>query len=316
MKKIVYLLIFTLILSSCNESKIKSLKFKGEVYGDIKSVLQNAVVINDISKQYPEVYTTKMDLYSIKPINFTKSDFEQFFDLCKIKGEVIEKSDGVICIKYDDFYTSRMFSSQGQIYIEKNHFVYNRGYSSTSVIKKSEQELKQKADEIVNNIPFLEGNYVYSYTNTQSEIIELPNGEIKNIPVKMMLSYRRELNGFRIVGEDQLHIYFDAEGFCGLSISYFNYEKYDEVDIITTSQAVNNIKKASTFDVDTRKVDFVGVLPKITANEVYLDYVNQYSNGVEILQPLYVLHGLIEENDNKSTFTATVKAIPDKYLKD
>ncbi len=77
--------------------------------------------------------------------------------------------------------------------------------------------------------------------------------------------------------------------------------------------AIDKIKDADAFSAKTDGTTFSGVSDKLTVERVKLLYVNQYSNGCTILQPVFNLMGTAENDTGKAEFSAKIIAIPKKY---
>ncbi|MBQ3002849.1 MAG: hypothetical protein IJD82_03865 [Clostridia bacterium] len=75
--------------------------------------------------------------------------------------------------------------------------------------------------------------------------------------------------------------------------------------------AIDKIKDA--FSVDADETTFSGVADKLTVERVKLLYVNQYSEGCTILQPVFNLMGTAENDSGTAEFSAKIIAIPEKY---
>jgi hypothetical protein len=145
------------------------------------------------------------------------------------------------------------------------------------------------------------------------KIIAVAQGDEEFVDQKRV-SFRRLIDGTRVIGNDICDLYFNSTGLSGVELTFYNYEKTGELDMLTLDDAIDKIKNPDVFGFksETNK-NFSGKTDKLTIDRTKLLFVNQYSNGCEILQPVYNLMGTAENEGGSIEFSARIIAIPEKY---
>ena len=109
------------------------------------------------------------------------------------------------------------------------------------------------------------------------------------------VSFRRLIDGVRVIGNDICDLYFDSNGLYDIEIKFYDYEKTGELDMLTLDEAVAKIKEPDAFVLESAtNRNFSGAADKLTVERTKLLFVNRYSDGCEILQPVYNLMGTAE----------------------
>ena len=128
------------------------------------------------------------------------------------------------------------------------------------------------------------------------------------------VSFRRLIDGVRVIGNDICDLYFDSNGLYDIEIKFYDYEKTGELDMLTLDEAVAKIKEPDAFVLESAmNRNFSGAAHKLTVERTKLLFVNRYSDGCEILQPVYNLMGTAENTGGSVEFSARIIAIPEKY---
>ena len=128
------------------------------------------------------------------------------------------------------------------------------------------------------------------------------------------VSFRRLIDGVRVIGNDICDLYFDSNGLYDIEIKFYDYEKTGELDMLTLDEAVAKIKEPDAFVLESAtNRNFSGAADKLTIERTKLLFVNRYSDGCEILQPVYNLMGTAENTGGSVEFSARIIAIPEKY---
>ena len=128
------------------------------------------------------------------------------------------------------------------------------------------------------------------------------------------VSFRRLIDGVRVIGNDICDLYFDSNGLYDIEIKFYDYEKTGELDMLTLDEAVAKIKEPDAFVLESAtNRNFSGAADKLTVERTKLLFVNRYSDGCEILQPVYNLMGTAENTGGSVEFSARITAVPEKY---
>lgn len=304
MKKLsLIFLALLMFLTSCKideTQRIRSIMFD-EVNNEDRSKLSTFTEIdNQLNIEYPD----KIAIYKATPRNFTEADFEVFRNYFNMNS--------------DDFHiTSKMRITNGEITfsVDGNEILYDAPYPNKKITK-TEEELKQEAEKILRSLPFVKDEYVYSTTSTRTKVTYHPD-ETKEGPFTVLytFTFAHVIDGYKVIWDDRCNISFSEDGLQSIDMTFYDYEKYDEVDILSFKEANDKIKSPDVFGLDNE--DFKGKIKKLKVEKSGLVYVNQcYSYGIDIIQPVITFIGTAYSDSSESRFTARIKAIPKKYTYD
>ena len=177
----------------------------------------------------------------------------------------------------------------------------SRGYFNMS-----DEELEKLAWDTFNKLTFIEGSYEYLGIKSTDKISSSNAEHVTRVGV----SFRRLIDGIRIVGNDQCYLYFDGSGLVEINAEVYDYEEVDTVEAIPLKTATESVKKPDSFSIKQN----IGILKTLQVDKVKLLYVNQYREDCDMLQPVYNFIGTATDIEgNKEEFNSIVIAIPEKY---
>ena len=309
MKKIILIMSLALafIMTSCSQNgPYKRLNIKGEMMGEAKQVLETTLVGPTKVENYSgESYANRMPVYQITPRVITTDEFQAMVDYFDIQGEIQIVND---TIRISDYYSSPPSQTMRCSENSLSYWMTNGG--SEAEMLQTDAELETEAWKIINTLPLLEGEYEYvGIASTQR--LERESG---SIVVAKRLSFRRLIDGVRVIGNDICDLYFNSKGLYDIEIKFYDYEKTGELDMLTLDDAVAKVKEPDAFILESEtNRNFSGAADKLTIERTKLLFVNQYSDGCEILQPVYNLMGTAENAGGSVEFSARIIAIPEKY---
>ena len=249
-----------------------------------------------------ETFSETMPIYKITPRKLSEEEMIEFGEACGVVGEV-NKTSPRTYIKTPNEDTVRLTNG--------NELSYYAGKIERNELTKSDDELIQEAKAIKEKINFLEGEYeclgVTSVVTTEN------NGE--EYVTRKRISFRKILNGSRIIGNEIFDIYFCSGGLYGIELHLFEYEEIGEMELIPLKDAKDKIKKPDAFALTESdgKSELSEKADTLRVERVKLLYVNQYSDGCTIIQPVYNFMGTATVNDESLEFSSRVIAIPEKY---
>lgn len=284
----------------------KRISLTGETTGDkfevLKTTLTKKTKVESIAT---ETYSDKMPVYKITPRSITREEFQKMAEFLEIDSPIEETNDGLrtaVTVMSDKHLTLH----------EGNDLSYwCNSKLSSSEITLTDEELEVQAKAIFETLPLIEGEYEYLGVGSVQTAYE---DEDTSYPISKRVCFRRLIDGVRVIGNDICDLYFSAEGLYDIEIKLFDYEKIDEYDMMTLDEAISKVKEPDAFvlDSDTNK-NFTGAADKLTIKRTKLLFVNQYSDGCEILQPVYNLMGTVENAGGSVDFSSRIIAIPEKY---
>lgn len=287
--------------------KYKRIHFSNEMLGP-EDVLQGAVGWHTkVENLANETYSDTMSVYQITPRTVSIDEFEQFAAYLRLTQP----------INYDLGYpriTDDLDGSKQEWYVLalKENGVSYQEYRFSKKMTQTDEELEALAKEIFSGLPLIMGEYEYLGEASTQSVTHMDETYV----VKRRFSFRRLLDDVRVIGDDICDIYFDAQGLCGIELRLFNYEKVNEIDMLSLKDAVKHVKNPDAFSLNSnleQDSTFKGVADTLTIEHTKLLFVNQYSDGCEILQPVYNLMGILKNESGRIGFSASVIAIPKKY---
>ena len=254
-------------------------------------------------------FATIMPVYEITPRQITDAEISQFAEHFNVTGEFIKHAS-----------SANIRSDSGTVIVNegKELTYYNHVNESQDPMTQSDDKIVEQAMKLFAELPLIEGEYeclgVLS-TQTQQEYTRVDDDYIvgEEYIVSKRVAFRKVIDGTRILGEEICNIYFNAKGLDTIRMELYNYTKVGEIPMLSLDDAIDKIKDADAFSVDADETTFSGVADKLTVERVKLLYVNQYSEGCTILQPVFNLVGTAENNSGTAEFSAKIIAIPEKY---
>lgn len=262
--------------------KFKRISFDNETLGSNYSqfISEDTSVICFIDQQFP----TELPIYKIIERQISQEEFQQ-----------IQQID------------TPVFTADWHGLVLDGHKIdgYFADYG-TGFFTMSDEELEALSWDVFNQIPFMEGEYVYSGIRGEESIWSSDKGTQRT---RVLVSFYRKLDGLRVVGVEQCDLWFNDSGLVELHIALYDYERIGTMNVVSFADAQERIKSPDYFSTGS-----TGIANTLQVNEVDLLYVNQYTKGCTILQPVYNFTGTtILDDERHGTFNAKVIAIPDKY---
>lgn len=170
----------------------------------------------------------------------------------------------------------------------------------------TDEVVEELAWEIFRKIPFLEGEWECIGVRKSFAVTDSTGTHITRAGV----IFCRLLDGVRVIGEEGYVLCFDGSGLVEIKIILFDYEKIGTMKMAALEDAAEKIKTPDGFmlSADT------GVVETLQLDRVKLLFVNQYSDGCTILQPIYNFIGAATLTDGmQAEFQSRIIAIPKSY---
>lgn len=274
-----------LLLCGCNRKaeKYKRISFESETLGEKdKWVSKDTTVINNAR----EGFEVQMPIYEISKRYISEEEMGQ-----------LEMALGV-----ESWYHEEIRNGE----IHNLLAPYNdpsRGYFCD--LEMTDDELEKLAWKTFNKIPFMEGEYEYLGITGNYTLWTMEKGEFETA---VIVSFRRLIDGIRVVGNDACDLTFDGSGLQEVHISLYNYKEIGTMDVVSLTEAATKVKTPDAFSIEKE-----GAAETLQVDRVKLLLVNQYSRGCTILQPLYNFIGTATLEDGTQTeFSSKVIAIPEE----
>lgn len=288
MKKvlIIFLCCVILLLSGCNQKTYVRISFDGEYAGETtrNGIDETTPVVNNAKETFPQ----SLPMYKMVERNISLEELKTMVQRLGLEDDpyfedddIVLNGNEVVCnlVSYTDF---------------------SRGYFDMT-----DEELEKLAWETFEKLPFMEGEFEYIGNYSKMTVTDKEGTHVSRVGVV----FSRLLNGVRVIGEERCLLEFDGSGLVQIRISLFRYDEIGTMDLVTLENAESRIKTPDDFSLDTiREVDTLQV------DRVKLLWVNQYSQGCTILQPIYNFIGTaFLDNDEQEEFSSIVIAIPETY---
>jgi len=249
----------------------------------------DTTVINTVKKDFP----SELPIYQITAQEITPSEFENLLGLLGLT----DNPD----YPYDEFELNG-----NEIFVNlKSYTDTSRGYFDMT-----DEQLEILAWELFNKIPFMEGEYEYLGIRDTMKSWTAEDGEqITRVGV----SFCKQLDGIRVVDEEDCMLYFDGSGLVGIRIKLFEYTQIGTMEVVPLAQAETRINAPDAFSIETDSND-QKIFSTLQVDQINMRLVNQYSKGCTILQPIYIFNGTAIFDDSLQTsFSSKVIAIPESY---
>ncbi len=270
---------------------------RGETTPDGPSDLDKTVgLFTKVTSSVTETFPKNMPVYEITPCEIDDETWAQFLTHFGMSlPDRISKSN-------------RVEENDSIAYRSKNKLTYYIADHSENPMSYSDEAVIEKAKAMFASFPFVDGTYECGGIDSR----RIRSTGDQTFTISKSVVFYRQIEGERILG-DACYMDFTAEGLCQLSIVRYEYKQVDVIPMISLQKAIDKVKHPDTFYVDDNDTKLSGKADVLHVEKARLVYVNQYSFGCTILQPVYNLTGYAEDDSGTVPFTAKVIAIPDKY---
>lgn len=287
--------------------KFKRINISGETLYDGTTNLENIVSSSTkVEYQAKETFSDTMPIYHIVPRQISDDEFIEFADFFDVSGN-IEK---------DGEKTSITLDNGVRVYMPKsNRISYDANIDRSNPITQSDEELINTAKSIVSNLPLLEDEYeCLGVVSTQT----LHHSQKGEMVVSKRIAFCKLLDDKRVIGDEICNLYFCSEGLYAVNIELYDYNSTGEMDMLSLEDAKASIKTPDSFSIIERQgvSQLTTEADTLCVERVKLLYVNQYSSGSTIIQPVYNFIGVASHGDEEMEFQSKVIAIPKKYTYD
>ncbi len=310
-KTIAFFLITVVILSflcGCGISKVgkyRRINISGPLLSDEPTDLEKTVSRSTkVEYQAKETFSDTMPIYKITPREITEEELIEFGKSLGVVGEVSYSNERFVSIETD--------ISGCVLLMSGNELSYRNANIKYGDLTASDDTLIKEAKVIFEKISILEGEY--ECLGVTSEQIATDGNGNKYTDSKR-ISFRRLLDGTRVIGNEICDMYFNQGGLYDIEIHLYEYEKIGEMQMVSLEDAKDKIKNPDAFTVGELdgKNALTSTADELIVERIKLIYVNQYSSGSTIIQPVYNFIGVASRGDEKMEFQSKVIAIPEKY---
>lgn len=312
-KRLLFLMIaFIILLSACSNTnvKYKRIVLTPQDLGEAQSNAERTIASKtDIVNQASESYSKNMPIYKISPYEITEKDLIDFAAFFGVHDAVqYDGTDMSITIEKESDAGKELVTA---FWVSDNLIRYsNMDSIDCGEMMQSDEDLEEEAKKVFESLPIIKGEYEF-IGQTITTTVSASEG---SYTVRKGYSFQPVLNGVRVIGDNFCTLYFNANGLCRIELNLYLYEQTGKMDMISLDTAIKQIKKPDAFT--TYNEHFTGTADSLCIERTKLLYVNQYSNGCEILQPVYNLIGTVTNESGSSEFSAKIIAIPEKYTYD
>lgn len=172
----------------------------------------------------------------------------------------------------------------------------------------SDQELEEKAWEVLKSIPFIADDYKCAGISSTRTTKAGDETYITRIAVV----FRRYFDGLPVSGDDKITIEFTKLGLEGISMNLYNYKKIDTVSLISLDEAYKKINAPDGFTISQNSGKQFNRCETLEVISVRLTLFNQNRSGARILVPIYDFKGIATDgNGVQEEFTSSVIAMTD-----
>lgn len=319
MKKIsACIIILSVILASgcAHIETFKGIAFSTELAGEPVSGSRNAITPGtNVQIAYHASLPEKVTLYKIKPADIDSAMFHDFMEYFGFDGNALEKtSNGKTSYSISAGDTNADKRELSNSFYPHCIKYCKYGADKEAAVTMTEDEMRLAAEKIMRDIPHVDPAQ-YRYWGVKSTTTLNKGDTDGTVIVEKGLFFARLIDGMEISGEERFWVSFDSGGLCEVNISFFEYEKTEEIKLIKVENAAERLKTPDTFslDLETGK-DYPGGADTLRVMDVKLEMVNQcVMQGCEILQPVYVFSGTAENQKESAHFKARIIAVPQKY---
>ena len=183
---------------------------------------------------------------------------------------------------------------------------FRRFNTNTPDYSFTDEETLRTAKEIFGTLPVVTGEY--ECTGINEYVIHTDSKGVEHIQ-QVGVSFRKLIDGIRVVGNDIVYLYFDNRGIAGIHLELFDYKRIDgAINLTSVDSAYARVKSPDSFDLKEEN-ETIGIIDTLNVEKARLLMVNQYSNGCTVLQPVYSFSGTATDVEGKtSSFTSVVIA--------
>ena len=290
---LVFCFVFVFVFSGCSE-RYKRISFENEDIDEelAKYIDDETEVIYNGKPDFP----SQLPIYEISKRSITQDELAQMLKKLGLSA-----------------YSDRFDHDDNQIV--GNWVPYTdrtRGY-----FEMSDEELEKLAWETFRKIPFLNGEYEYCGIESRYTISDSEGTHLTRVGV----SFRKLVNGLRVLGNDRCYLYFDARGLVEMVIELYDYKEIGTMDLVKFDDAFARIKSPDSFSVESGDPSIEAITVKqpfeaLNTEKVSIMWFNQHSKGCTVLQPVYCFGGAASGAEVKDAqFTSLVIAIPESYTR-
>ncbi len=314
-KAFILMIIFMIFLSACSNTgvKYKRISLLSPESGETQSNAERTIgAKTNIVNQASERYSENMPIYQISPYQITEKDLIDFAAFFGVHDAVqYDGTDMSITIEKESDRSLTGKELVTAFWVSDNQIRYsNMDSIDCGEMMQSDEDLEEEAKRVFESLPIIEGEYECIGQTTTTTVSDSEG----SYTVRKEYSFQPVLNGVRVIGDNYCMLYFNANGLCRIELNLYSYEQTGEMDMISLEKAIKQIKKPDAFT--TYDEQFKGTADSLCIERTKLLYVNQYSNGCEILQPVYHFMGTVTNESGSSEFSAKIIAIPKKYTYD
>jgi hypothetical protein len=310
LKIIACILIFAFLsvqMISCNLSeqpihKYKRIKISGGTLDSEDSALNKTVSkATKVEYNAKEAFATTVPIYEINRRIVTDDELLQFAEIMGVNGEL--KKYGAKT--YMDTDTHVLNVIDNSLYYHRNDYAKNE-------MTKSDEDLIREAKAIAEKLTILKGEYeCVGVVSTQ----RLEDSEKGDIVVSKRIAFRKLIDGNRIIGNEICDFYFCSDGLYSISLELYDYSAVGEMELIPLNKAKEKIKTPDAFSItsDNGNDALSEKADTLCVERVKLLYVNQYTQGCTIIQPVYNFIGTAATANESVSFSSRIIAVPEKY---
>lgn len=288
MKKTITLIIvctlaLVLLFTGC-QRHYKKISFSTESLGEVlqNKITENTSVIRSCEFKSPQ----SVPMYSISERVLSDDEYNQILSALNIKED-----------DPNNFIDRR----------ENGLLAYRRFNSNTPDYSFTDEETLRMAEETIDTLPVITGDY--ECTGINEYVIHTDSEDVDHIQ-QVGVSFRKLVDGTRVVGNDIVYLYFDNIGIAGIHIELFEYKILeDKIDLIPFDSAYARIKSPDSFDLREEN-ESIGEIDTLNVEKILLLMVNQYSNGCTVLQPVYSFSGTATDvKGERASFISVIIAV-------
>lgn len=316
MKKAIAMLVFVAcILSGCAKSaeidKIKQIQFKDRHAGETaRENKMTSAQIGGISLAQMEAPETVL-LYHVQTRNYAyeSKEVQEIASFLNIPYEEIEVYEGD-----GNVSSSISFDSSDAIFTMLDGYLlqYQRTITEEEQamnVSATQDELIAKAEEIIEQIPYLDGEYQFDRMGERSW-----SSDTETCTYMRTCKFRRVIDGMTVYGGGGCDVGFTENGFCYLRVTYYDYTPRGDFETISPKTASASIQKPQVF-YTTEGIITADAVAELEVQNCELVYDNECVYGYDTIQPFYRLEGVAySERGSSDTFALYIPALQDKYF--
>ena len=251
----------------------------------------------DTELKAEDTFMETMPIYEISPRSITKKEFLELAAHFGVTGEPV-------------LFGSNWILENENVRLRWNeHEIKCTWNVLEKKFTKTDEEVIEEAKRIFDALPLIEGEYECLGIGSTQTITYRNESFVST----QRVCFRRLVDGVRVIGSDLVDIYMREDGVADIYMYFYDYTKTGELPMLSLEDAFDRVKDPDAFSLKSEGTGFSGEADLLTVERVKLLFVNQYSNGCTILQPVFNLMGTAENETGKAEFSSKVIAIPEKY---